>query len=111
MKGIEEETFPPKYKRWFCPTCQKRFLTVELALGKTPQMMTCLRTLNCHGIAIPNGEGVAFGIPLVMEFVKPDAEAMEKAKNVMPALYGYFRAGGLMRKAVDTAPDWVKDLA
>jgi hypothetical protein len=113
MNGIEEETFPPKYNGYVCTSCKKQFLTVELAEGKTPHMMTCLRTKKCNGVAMTMGHvgSIGLGAPLLMEFVKPDEEDMEKAKTVMPQLYAYFRNGGLMRRAVDTAPNWVKALA
>lgn len=110
-RGIEEETFAPRYNTYQCASCGKKYLSVDLARGVTPMFMTCFRSEGCQGPAISMGYPVQqqlLGVPLLIEWVKPDAEELERVKN--PALLHHFANGGLMRRAVATAPDWVKSL-
>lgn len=108
---IIDETFKPRYNGYRCMICGRTYLTVDLGDGVTPMFMTCLMDEECGGKAVSLGYPsmkALFGAPLLVEWVVPSAKDTEKITH--QGLLDHFAQGGLMRRAVDTAPEWVKNL-
>lgn len=110
----EDGEFIPKYNGYRCLRCEGRYLTVDLALGVTPMFMSCLATEGCGGKSISMGYPAGtppLGVRLLLEWIEATPEEIKRKGIRNPDLLAHFAAGGLMRRAVDTAPQWVKDLA
>jgi hypothetical protein len=106
-----QETFAGHYNGYICAKCHKGFLTLDVDMGVTPMFSQCFATEGCSGQArsmgYPDGEPPeALGDPII-HWVRPSEEEF---KHLPPQLKEHVAQGGLIRKATEAAPDWVKTL-
>lgn len=104
-----KETLSGKYNGYICDTCDRGFLTLDIDEGTTPAFSACYATLGCRGTArsmgYPEGEPPAdLGEP-IFYWYKPSKEEYRKLSFEMKE---HVRRGGLVRKATEAAPHWVK---
>jgi hypothetical protein len=104
-----QNTFVGRYNAYICNTCGKGFLTLDIDPGTTPFMSPCLATEGCTGMAqsmgYPEGEPPAhLGDPII-HWVKPTEEELLR---LPPQLVEHVERGGLIRKATEAAPEWVR---
>jgi hypothetical protein len=105
-----QNTFAGQYNAYICQKCDKGFLTLDVDPGVTPFMIQCLATEGCNGMAhsqmYPEGDPPAdLGEPIIY-WVKPTDTEFAK---LPPLLVEHVEKGGLLMKATDAAPDWVKE--
>lgn len=104
-----QKTLSGKYNGYICTTCDGGFLTLDVDEGTTPAFLACYATLGCRGTArsmgYPDGEPPAeLGEP-IFYWYKPSQEEYRKLSFEMQE---HVRRGGLVRKATEYAPPWVK---
>lgn len=107
-----QSTFSGRYNGYICERCDKGYLTLDIDHGTTPGITTCYATEGCDGQAIslgyPEGEPpLELGEPII-HWYKPNATELEKMQQSEPWMANYVEGGGLLRKATEHAPDWVK---
>jgi len=115
IKGKRVEPLPKtalKYNGYICDTCDRGYLTLDLHEGVTPMFTQCFATEGCegraHSLGYPNGEPPAeYGEPII-HWYKPDAVELLKIEKNNPVLFDHVKRGGLMRKATEHTPDWVR---
>lgn len=112
QQGLQEGLASLKYNGYLCETCGKGFLTLDLHEGVAPMFSPCFATEGCEGKAVsmgyPNGEPPAeLGEPIIYWY-KPTPEEF---RTLGTDLQYHVKRGGLLRKASEHAPDWVKAIA
>jgi hypothetical protein len=104
-----QNTFSGRYNGYICAKCGKGFLTLDVDPGVTPMFSRCFATEGCRGQArsmgYPDGEpDPSLGDPII-HWVKPSPAEFKKLPRPVQE---HVLRGGLVRKATDVAPDWVK---
>lgn len=98
-----------RYNGYKCEECGGAWLTVDLAQGVTPIFSPCFRTEGCQGRAVsmgyPPGPPPA-ALPLLIEWYQPT-----NLRGLSPELRDHVQRGGLLRRAANEAPQWVKEMA
>lgn len=102
-------TLSGRYNGYICETCRNGFLTLDVDRGITPMLLKCFATEGCSGVArsmgYPDGPPPEeLGEPIIYWY-KPSKEEFNKLSLEMQE---YVRGGGLVRKATEAAPEWVK---
>lgn len=102
-------TLSGRYNGYLCEKCDKGFLTLDIDRGITPPFTPCFATKGCQGFAhsmgYPDGPPPArFGDPIIYWY-KPSEE---EYNTLSVEMQEYVRRGGLVRKATEAAPPWVK---
>lgn len=102
--GIPEEI--RRYNGYRCEACRGRWLTVDLNEGVTPMFSPCFATEGCRGRAVSLGypPGPPPGdMPLLIEWYAP-----ANTRGLSYEAKDHVNKGGLIRRATEQAPDWVK---
>lgn len=97
------------YQGYWCETCRGLWLVVKLNLGTIPSLSPCFSLEGCtgHGKPIPAPPGPwPVDLPLLIEWYSP-----RSVKGLSEEMRRHVNNGGLMRRATEGAPQWVKDLA
>jgi hypothetical protein len=98
-----------RYNGWVCEKCRDGVASIDLHEGTTPGQIRCFATEGCDGVmnslGYPEGEPPA-EFPLVLQWYRP--ESLGETPVVMRE---YVKKGGLLRRAMKDAPDWVKVIA
>lgn len=99
-------TLAGRYNGYICATCDGGFITLDVDHGTTPAETQCLATEGCGGKAISLGypEGEPPGEPIIYWY-KPSKEEFDQLSFEMQE---HVSQGGLVRKATEAAPEWVK---
>lgn len=105
-------TLAGRYNGYICEECDKGFLTLDVDRGTTPAFSRCFATEGCKGTALsmgyPDGPPpLALGEP-IFYWYKPTKEEFNRLSLEMQ---DYVRRGGLVSKATEAAPAWVKRAA
>lgn len=104
-----EKTLTGKYNGYICESCGKGFLTMDIDEGTTPPFTPCYATYGCRGVArsmgYPDNEPPAeLGDP-ILYWYKPSVAEFRKLSVEMQE---HVLRGGLVRRATEAAPQWVK---
>lgn len=107
-----QDTLHGRFNAYLCDTCGKGYLTLDVDRGTTPMFAPCFATQGCKGPAMSAGypEGpppLELGDPIIY-WHNPGQAEFDKLSLEMQ---DHVRNGGLVRKATDAAPDWVKAIA
>lgn len=102
--------FSGRYNAYACMECGKAYLTLDVDKGVTPMFAPCFATEGCNGEAMsmgyPEGDPPAeLGDPII-HWVKPTPKLVG---TLPPAIREHVRQGGLIRKATEATPTWVRE--
>lgn len=106
-----KNTFVGRYNGYICNECKLGYLTLDIDPGTTPMFGPCFATPGCkgraHSMGYPTGEPpISLGEPIIY-WIKPSGKAFDK---LSPEMKVHVMQGGLIRKATESAADWVKEM-
>lgn len=109
-----KSTLSGRYNAYVCDTCGKAYLTLDIDHGTTPAFGPCFATEGCNGRAhsmwYPSGDPPAnMGEPII-HWVKPTAEEFTQLCKTNVRLAQQVNQGGLIRKATEATPTWVREM-
>lgn len=107
-----QDTLSGRFNAYLCDTCGKGYLTLDVDRGTTPMFTPCFATQDCKGPAMsagyPDGRPpLELGDPIIYWYKPNKAEFSQLSFEMQE----HVRNGGLVRKATEAAPEWVKRAA
>jgi hypothetical protein len=106
-----QNSFAGRYNAYICGKCGKAYLTLDVDHGVTPMFGPCFATEGCggqaHSLGYPEGDPPSYLGDAIIHWVKPTAGEYEK---LSPSQKSHVKQGGLIRKATEATPDWVREM-